>query len=48
MLVIEEMQGPDPELIALLETIIGQLVSRSLRPLETGGRQIKPRLIHGD
>ena len=35
-----------------LQTLFGQLISkvipRLLRPLETGGRQIKPCLVHGD
>lgn len=48
MMVIEETQGPDPEMKDLLEKIIAKVIPRLLRPLETGGRQIVPRLIHGD
>jgi protein-ribulosamine 3-kinase len=48
MLVIEETQGPDPEMKELLEKIVAKVIPRLLRPLETGGRQIVPRLIHGD
>ena len=48
MMVIEETQGPDPEMKDLLEKIIAKVIPRLLRPLETGGRQIRPRLIHGD
>ena len=42
-LVIEEMQGSGPELRALLETIIGQVVPRSFDRWRPGSRQIKPR-----
>jgi protein-ribulosamine 3-kinase len=48
MLVVEETQGPDPELKDLLEQVIDLVIPRLLRPLETGGRRIVPRLIHGD
>ncbi len=48
MLVIEEAQGPDLELKDLLEQVIDLVIPRLLRPLETGGRQIVPRLIHGN
>ena len=41
-------QGSDPEILALEEAIITKVIPRLLRPLETGGRKIEPRLIHGD
>jgi protein-ribulosamine 3-kinase len=45
---IEEVHGPDVEWRELLEVTINKVVPRLLRPLETGGRQIQPRLVHGD
>ena len=44
----EDSQGPDEELTSLTEAMIHKVVPRLLRPLEIGGREIKPRLIHGD
>ena len=44
----EKSQGPDPEVQELCEAILTKVVPRLLRPLETGGRQIQPRLVHGD
>ena len=43
-----ESQGPDEELKLLTEAMIHKVIPRLLRPLETGGREIKPRLLHGD
>lgn len=49
MLAIEEKtQGPSAELKALSEAIFEKVIPRLLRPLETGGRQIQARLVHGD
>ena len=48
MAMIEESQGPDVELKTLLGQTISKVIPRLLRPLETGGRQIKPCLVHGD
>ena len=49
ILAVEETsQGPDAEMIELTEALINKVVPRLLRPLETGGRQIQPRLVHGD
>ena len=48
MAIIEESQGPDVELKTLLGQTISKVIPRLLRPLETGGRQIKPCLVHGD
>ncbi|KAI4164977.1 MAG: hypothetical protein LQ342_001253 [Letrouitia transgressa] len=44
----EQMQGPDPEVQLLCAATLEKVVPRLLRPLETGGRKIQPRLIHGD
>lgn len=44
----EKTHGPDKELKALERAILQKVVPRLLRPLETGGRTIKPCLIHGD
>lgn len=41
-------QGPDKELKQLTEAIMTKVIPRLLRPLESGGRQIQPRLVHGD
>jgi protein-ribulosamine 3-kinase len=41
--------GPrTPEYEKLLETLFKRLIPRLLRPLETGGRDIKPVLLHTD
>ena len=48
MTTIEESQGPDKQLRDLFEQTMNKVVPRLLRPLETGGRQIKPNLVHGD
>ena len=48
MTTIEETQGPDQELQELFGLTMKLVVPRLLRPLETGGRQIKPSLVHGD
>ena len=43
-----EIQGPHEELEALSEKVLSKVIPRLLRPLETGGRSIKPTLVHGD
>ena len=48
MTIIEQSQGPDVELRMLFDQMISKAIPRLLRPLETGGRQIKPSLVHGD
>lgn len=48
MTAIEESQGPEEELRDLFGQTMSKVVPRLLRPLETGGRQIKPCLVHGD
>ena len=44
----ERSQGPDDEVKQLYAETLSKLVPRLLRPLETGGRSIQPRLVHGD
>ncbi|KAI0153400.1 Fructosamine kinase-domain-containing protein [Pestalotiopsis sp. NC0098] len=41
-------RGPSAELDQLLPAYFDKVCPRLLRPLETGGRDIKPVLIHGD
>jgi protein-ribulosamine 3-kinase len=40
--------GDDSELASLTEEFIEKVVARLLRPLQMGGRSIKPVLCHGD
>lgn len=44
----QQIYGEDPELAELTEEFIQKVVARLLRPLQTGGRSIKPSLCHGD
>lgn len=44
----QEAQGRNEELLVLTQPFLEKVVPRLLRPLETGGRSIKPCLIHGD
>lgn len=44
----ERSQGSDPEMQELCKATLEKVVPRLLRPLETGGRSIQPRLVHGD
>ena len=44
----EKSQGPDAEVQRLCWETLDKVVPRLLRPLETGGRCIQPRLVHGD
>ena len=44
----EQMHGPHEEMQKLSKEIIAKVIPRLLRPLETGGREIQPRLVHGD
>ena len=49
LLEVEQIaQGPNDELMSLTGPFFAKVVPRLLRPLETGGRTIKPCLIHGD
>ena len=43
-----EAHDRDEELEELKESMLGKVIPRLLRPLETGGRSIKPCLIHSD
>jgi fructosamine-3-kinase len=42
------IRGPDPEFDAIADEFFQKVIPRLLRPLETGGRSIKPSLVHGD
>ena len=44
----QDMHGCDEEMKTLFQAVLGKVIPRLLRPLETGGREIKPRLVHGD
>lgn len=44
----ERTQGPLDDLDALATQLIEKVIPRLLRPLETGGREVAPTLIHGD
>lgn len=44
----QRIYGEDGELATLTEEFIQKAVARLLRPLQTGGRSIKPSLCHGD
>lgn len=45
---LQNVYGEDPELVDLAEAFIEKIVARLLRPLQIGGRSIKPTLCHGD
>ncbi|KAH6851447.1 hypothetical protein BKA58DRAFT_394982 [Alternaria rosae] len=42
------IHGEDPEMDALSADIMRKVVSRLLRPMESGGNKIEPVLLHGD
>jgi len=42
------MHGRSEEMQELFEAILKKVIPRLLRPLETGGREIQPRIVHGD
>lgn len=44
----QDAQGVDPEFVDLMDKLYKKVIPRLLRPLETGGRSIKPCLVHGD
>ena len=44
----EKAQGVDAEMQRLLQAVFKKVTPRLLRPLETGGRSIRPCLVHGD
>jgi fructosamine-3-kinase len=45
---MHSVRGPSPEFDAVAEEFFQKVIPRLLRPLETGGRSIKPALVHGD
>ncbi|KAF2247414.1 hypothetical protein BU26DRAFT_532061 [Trematosphaeria pertusa] len=44
----KQTQGEDEELDNLFDALCKEVIPRLLRPLETGGRSIKPCLVHSD
>lgn len=44
----QQVYGPDEELAELTTQFINKVVARLLRPLQSGGRVLKPSLCHGD
>lgn len=44
----QSLRGPDPEMDELLDKFVEKVIPRLLRPLQTGGRSIKPSLVHTD
>lgn len=45
----KDVQGPHtPDMHVLSNAVLSKVIPRLLRPLETGGRCIKPMLLHGD
>lgn len=44
----DQAQGSDPEVTTLKTALLEKVIPRLLRPLETGGRNIVPCLIHND
>lgn len=45
---VEQAHGRDEELEALKAALFDKVIPRLLSPLETGGRSIKPCLVHSD
>lgn len=45
---LHSVRGSDPLLDEIAEQFFQKVIPRLLRPLETGGRSIKPVLVHGD
>ncbi|KAK4455148.1 Fructosamine kinase-domain-containing protein [Podospora aff. communis PSN243] len=43
-----ERKGPSEELDVLSQALFERVIPRLLRPLESGGRSVKPSLVHGD
>jgi protein-ribulosamine 3-kinase len=44
----QEMHGHNEEMRQMHQIVLDKVIPRLLRPLETGGREIKPRIVHGD
>ncbi|CRK26502.1 hypothetical protein BN1708_004230, partial [Verticillium longisporum] len=45
---VKAAQGPNQDILGLMEPFFSNVIPRLLRPLETDGRSITPSLIHGD
>ncbi|KAI0450101.1 Fructosamine kinase-domain-containing protein [Xylaria acuta] len=45
---LHSVRGPDPEFDEVADQFLEKVIPRLLRPLQTGGRSIKPVLVHGD
>jgi len=44
----QDLHGEDEEMKMLFHAIIEKVIPRLIRPLETGDREIRPCLVHGD
>jgi protein-ribulosamine 3-kinase len=44
----QAIQGHNQELQDLAEKMYAKVIPRLLRPMESGGRRLKPTLVHGD
>ncbi|KAK8043346.1 hypothetical protein PG993_005776, partial [Apiospora rasikravindrae] len=44
----QQARGPNEDIRELMVPFFSKVVPRLLRPMETGGRSIRPSLIHGD
>ena len=44
----QDMHGHDEDMRRMHRIMLEKVIPRLLRPLETGGRDIKPRIVHGD
>lgn len=44
----QSVRGSDPEMDEISNEFFAKVIPRLLRPLQTGGRSIKPVLVHGD
>jgi fructosamine-3-kinase len=44
----QEIQGVNEELQRLADETSAKVIPRLLRPMESGGRRLKPTLVHGD
>ena len=45
---LQQVYGVDADLADLTDEFVQKVVARLLRPLQTGGRSIKPSLCHGE
>ena len=44
----QSVRGPDADFNRVVEEFFEKVIPRLLRPLQSGGRSIKPTLVHGD